>query len=233
MSEEKSSPSTYFERVWESWQFLVTRFGWLAVVWMFYRVNQTGLDFETGIFALLVGAGSASAIGFVVALVIAGVTGIDKRRLEACESSGDVLKLLGFIHSSGMVSSWKAGCAALVRVGKPAVPLLLEAVDTETCPVRNVIGRTLPSSPGLRAGAAYCLGQLKEESAVTPLIISLSDENWSVRFYAAQALGEIGAKGALDDLKTLTRNESHPEVQKAVKEAMEKIQTSHPQAVTA
>jgi len=110
---------------------------------------------------------------------------------------------------------------------------LLEAVDTETCPVRNVIGRTLPSSPGLRAGAAYCLGQLKEESAVTPLIISLSDENWSVRFYAAQALGEIGAKGALDDLKTLTRNESHPEVQKAVKEAMEKIQTSHPQAVTA
>ena len=68
---------------------------------------------------------------------------------------------------------------------------------------------------------------------MTPLIISLSDENWSVRFYAAQALGEIGAKGALDDLKTLTRNESHPEVQKAVKEAMEKIQTSHPQAVTA
>ena len=56
------------------------------------------------------------------------------------------------------------------------------------------------NSSDVRKGAAAGLGELKDETAVDPLIEALKDEDKYVRKNAAEALGKIGDRRAMEPL---------------------------------
>jgi hypothetical protein len=76
----------------------------------------------------------------------------------------------------------------LVAAGKPASPQLLAALKDKM--------------DAIRAGAADALGQIRETSAVGPLIEMLNtDTGGGVRWKAAEALGRLADKSALPALQ--------------------------------
>lgn len=65
------------------------------------------------------------------------------------------------------------------------------------------------ASVKVRSKAAYFLGAIPDESAVTVLLKSIEDDNWIVRQNALEALGKIGAESAVPTLlKYLKNNQS-------------------------
>ncbi len=81
---------------------------------------------------------------------------------------------------------------ALSRLDDPrALPGIIAALDDPTAEVR--------------AQAAICAGNLGSEDAVVALERALKDENWWVRYHAAEALYKLGAKG-LDALWLATQS---------------------------
>jgi HEAT repeat protein len=70
--------------------------------------------------------------------------------------------------------------SALVLIGKPAVPALIEALKKEKVPVRKWAGRTL--------------GIIQDSQALTPLLAALGDDSLIVRKAAASALYNLGKK---------------------------------------
>ncbi|MCB2207675.1 MAG: HEAT repeat domain-containing protein [Bacteroidetes bacterium] len=83
---------------------------------------------------------------------------------------------------------------ALGQLGVVATPQLI-AYLTNTDPV-------------LREFAANQLGHIKSRSAIDPLILALSDENWRVRNSVANALADIGDKKAIGPIMELIRKTS-------------------------
>ncbi len=98
---------------------------------------------------------------------------------------------------------------ALVDIGKPATPHLINSIDHPNPRVREDIIETLGrikdpealeviistlDDPGweVRRNAVKALGLIKGEEAVNPLIQALDDENKKVRTNALASLGKIG-----------------------------------------
>ncbi len=77
----------------------------------------------------------------------------------------------------------------LIKIGKPAVPALIEALQDQSNPFTR------------RWEAAKALGVIKDEGAVEPLIKAMSDENEVVRRVTAEALGKLGDTRAIPVLK--------------------------------
>lgn len=110
---------------------------------------------------------------------------------------------------------WEA-MNALVKIGPPAVPVLLEVLKSGDEDLRSttywVLERMgLPAVPNLikalkredreiRSLAAYVLGNIKEKEAVPPLIGLLKDTDLGVRWEAVRALGKIGDSRAIPAL---------------------------------
>jgi len=67
---------------------------------------------------------------------------------------------------------------ALVELGKPAVPKLIEALNHR--------------DEFVKKQAVLALGDIEDEEAVDPLIALLQDQDWLVRLTAASALEKIG-----------------------------------------
>ena len=67
---------------------------------------------------------------------------------------------------------------ALVELGKPAIPKLIEALSSQEDFVKKQ--------------AVLALGDIQDEQAVDPLIALLQDEDWLVRLTAASSLEKIG-----------------------------------------
>jgi len=107
----------------------------------------------------------------------------------------------------------KSAAEALVKIGKPAVPDLITALKDEYWSVRKsaaeAIGRIGVNDEQFetivrklkegetwweREGAAMTLGELKNVKAVPDLIATLKDEDWRVRWGAAEAIGKIVEK---------------------------------------
>lgn len=74
----------------------------------------------------------------------------------------------------------------LVKIGKPAIDPLIEALKDNNSSVRENAARTL--------------GKIKDPMAVEPLSKALWDWNLEVRMTAAKALGSIGDKKAVEPL---------------------------------
>lgn len=106
-----------------------------------------------------------------------------------------------------------AAGTALTRIGKPAIPELLEAMkDDPLCfqpepgitgaskvlammgknVVESVIQMLKSEDFRVRVNAAKVLGEVGDQRAVEPLRASLNDEVWRVRVNARWALEEIG-----------------------------------------
>ncbi len=81
----------------------------------------------------------------------------------------------------------KAALLALIATGKPAIKPLAAALKHE--------------EEEVRISAAIALGEIKDKSALDPLIeTGLKNESWWVRYCAAEALLAIGDKKAIDPL---------------------------------
>ena len=81
---------------------------------------------------------------------------------------------------------------ALVELGKPAVPRLIEALtDREEF---------------VRKQAILALGTIKDAEAVDPLIAMLQDQDWMTRLTAAAALEKIGDLRGRDAVKPLMKD---------------------------
>jgi HEAT repeat protein len=72
--------------------------------------------------------------------------------------------------------------------------------------VQHLIQQLAHGDSGIRAHAAYTLGQRREQAASSALIQLLQDSDWNVVGWAAYALGEIGDPQAVEPLiQLLTR----------------------------
>jgi HEAT repeat protein len=77
------------------------------------------------------------------------------------------------------------------------------------CAVPALIGALKDDNHTLRAGAAFVLGQIKDERAVDPLIPLLKDHSYDVYHYAVRALGEIGGEKSFDALISYISTNRH------------------------
>jgi HEAT repeat protein len=98
--------------------------------------------------------------------------------------------------------------SALVKIGKPSVEPLIEALADENSEVRRY--------------AANTLGKIKDDRAIVPLIHALRDKNWIVRNWVADALEEIGEPAVV--YLTHALGDEDKDMQKAAKKVLEKIQ---------
>ena len=106
------------------------------------------------------------------------------------------------------LGDWKvkdATLEALVKLGKPAVELLVAVLN----------------GPGwyVRSDVATALGQIGDPRAVGPLIGALGDSDEYVRAGAAEALGRIGDARAVEPLLKVLKDYP-PRVNKAVAQAL-------------
>lgn len=130
---------------------------------------------------------------------------------------------------------WEA-MSALVKIGLPAIPSLIEALKNRdlrptACWVLERIGP--PALPALikalkeedreiRSLAAYLLGNIKEKEAVPPLIGLLKDTDLGVRWEAVRALGKIGDSRAIPTLLEILSSRDEG-IRVAVVEALGRI----------
>jgi len=98
---------------------------------------------------------------------------------------------------------------ALIQIGAPAVPALLEVVAA---------GK-FPSS----AHAIEALGRIKDSRAWPDLVKNLENVDWAVRAFAAEALGDLGDKRACELLEKRKASDPHPFVRHKAAWAIDKL----------
>ncbi len=81
---------------------------------------------------------------------------------------------------------------ALVDLGEPAVPRLIEALRDK--------------DENIRKNTVITLGRIKHASALEPLIAMLEDKDWFTRLTAAAALEKIGDERGRDAIKPLMKD---------------------------
>ena len=80
---------------------------------------------------------------------------------------------------------------------------------------------------GVRSGAAWILGNIKDARAQEPLIEALKDKDENVRWLTVTALGDIGGERAIGPISMVPTDddESHKQM---VGDALEKIRSRYP-----
>jgi len=155
----------------------------------------------------------------------------DDRRVaaERLGKLGDARAIEPLIHASGRGGGERAKNAAitaLARIGKPAIPLLVETIlHDRTSKLRRasaaaslgLIGHrtTIPHllkatkdpSIDVRLHTVVALAQFRDSAAIPYLIKALSDESGGVRIQAANALGLLRSRKAVGPLIRALRDE--------------------------
>ena len=85
---------------------------------------------------------------------------------------------------------------ALVDIGRPAVPALMELLSQ--------------SKEALRWEAAKALGEIADPAATDLFINSLEDNDFDIRWLSAEGLSAIGQEALVPLLKALTRHADSP-----------------------
>ncbi|MDI6781604.1 MAG: HEAT repeat domain-containing protein, partial [bacterium] len=102
-----------------------------------------------------------------------------------------------------------ATTAALINIGTSCVPSLIEIL--------------YHGNDTARAHATFCIGQLKDNRAVSSLTAMLKDEAWYVRGAAVIALGEIADKSAIEPLAATAMEDKNEDVRVYASNALGKI----------
>jgi HEAT repeat protein len=99
--------------------------------------------------------------------------------LALCSHPGEaaIPALVNTLSDSDSLAAGLAG-NALVRIGGPAVPALLEAMQDAPTPVRIIL---------LRA-----LGEIRDHRAIKAMMAALSDESAIVQYWAKEGLDRLG-----------------------------------------
>jgi len=145
-------------------------------------------------------------------------------------------------------SDWRKAPYAVGKIGVPALPGLIEAMDDADAGVRLRVIRPIvvmgssasDAAPALairlgdtdaqvRQWAAVALGQIGAPAAgaVPKLAEALKDSEPSVRQAAAAALGAIGSTDAIDPLNEAA-DDPNAGVQRAVRLALQRLQPEKP-----
>ncbi len=103
---------------------------------------------------------------------------------------------------------WGSATKALIKIGKPAVGILI-----------NALGH---NNEVIREKAAYILGEIGDKRAIKPLIDMLEDENKNVQRSTVKSLGKIGDKNTVKLLINTFEVESG-HVKKSAGEALEEL----------
>ena len=133
------------------------------------------------------------------------------------------------IHASGRGGGERAKNAAiraLAKIGKPAIPLLVETVLHDRASkfrrasaaaalglignrgvIRPLLRATKDPSIDVRLHAIVALARFRDSAAIPYLIRALSDESGGVRLQAASALGLLRSRKAVGPLITALRDE--------------------------
>ena len=72
--------------------------------------------------------------------------------------------------------------------------------------------------------AIEVLGELGDKRALNSLISLLQDEDWAIRAFVAQAIGEIGGGEAKEALSLAKRRERHPFVLRKIREGLQRLE---------
>ncbi len=72
--------------------------------------------------------------------------------------------------------------------------------------------------------AIEVLGELGDKRALNPLISLLQNEDWAIRGFVAQAIGEIGGGEAKEALSLAKRREKHPFVLRKIGEGLQRLE---------
>jgi len=136
---------------------------------------------------------------------------------------GPLVRALG----QGQGETSKEAARSLVKLGKPAVPMLIEALPGLTGEGRGYALRTLGelqdlralealvaalADPGSRTEAAWALGKLGASAATDALLPLLDDPAWQVRLEASRSLGLLEARQAQEALAVLREQDPAPAV---------------------
>ncbi len=111
-----------------------------------------------------------------------------------------------------------ASTSAICRIGPPMVAPLLAVLKGEDKTIQTWASSNNVARGALYAKAAQILGDVGDDSAVSPLIQKLSYEDpdekakYLVRIYAAETLGRMRAKEAVKPIAELMVNERDPEI---------------------
>jgi HEAT repeat protein len=150
-------------------------------------------------------------------------------RIVACWVLGqlrdkrDVNVLLSAFNDQDSRLSWEAAKSlAIVRSKRALRPLIITLVEAEDSNKRQAAAYALgwlcdkravepllktltqrSEDERVRSQAAESLGFLKDKRAAGPLIVALKDPSTEVRFWSAFALGQLGDRRALPQLKRL------------------------------
>jgi HEAT repeat protein len=155
----------------------------------------------------------------------------DDRRVaaERLGRLGDARAIEPLIYASGRGGGERAKSAAitaLAKIGKPAIPLLIETIlhdrtskfrRASAAAALGLIGDRRATLPLLRATkdpsidvrlhAIVALARFRESAAIPYLIRALSDESGGVRLQATRTLGLLQSKKAVGPLITALRDE--------------------------
>jgi len=104
-----------------------------------------------------------------------------------------------------------AGSVMLQRLGEPAVPYLIDALNAE--------------SPEIRLNAAYALGEIgaPHDTILPALIQTLTDREWNVRRLVVRALVTIGPPAVNALIQSL--NSADPDLRRMAERALNDIGT--------
>jgi HEAT repeat protein len=91
----------------------------------------------------------------------------------------------------------------LIEIGEMTVPYLIKALNHKSYKVRQ--------------GAAYCLGELRDQTAINYIIPLLKDAETVVRIWATSALGNFHNDHTLDQIERLTNDPNFEVARFAIK----------------
>lgn len=196
----------------------------LAVGWAPYLV--LGVHFGA-LSVALIAAGTA-VLTLIFLPFLGKMKASSRNKIQTYKENRDIPKLLAttyWIHPGSALegSNWLAATGAITEIGESSIPLLEQALDPKTCPLKSPMGTSIKSNPNLRLAAAYCLGRIGNPSSEPALIRALDDEAPDVRKCASEALGRMKGKAAFTKLQSLSSSDPNEGVRGAAAKALGEI----------
>ncbi len=189
----------------------------------------------------------------IAAVVLAGLVGLLRAEAEPSFEGKALSQWMALLKEvpkdpARTSSDWRKAPWALGKIGVPALPHLIEALDDADAAVRlrairpivvmgavasdaapALASHLADSDTQVRQWSAVALGQIGPPAAgaVPRLAEALKDSEAAVRQAAAAALGAVGGMEAIDPLKNALAD-PNPGVQRAARVALQRLQPERP-----
>ena len=117
---------------------------------------------------------------------------------------------------------------ALIQIGEPAVPALLDVVNANRFPAS---AHAIEALGRIKSKAAAESREGKDAKVYDALVQGLSNTDWAMRGFAVEALGDLGNTSVLPIFDTLKKTEKHPFVLNKIEWSVDKLTPKPPPPV--